>query len=149
MALRQLQAELPNHFNSHEPGDPAHLVVEVLQAAAQLTAALRSERTRISADVAPDTAKILADARTEASRIVSDAEQKAAMIASDPRRGLSKDDCREMVLALGIAIAHEHQVVERLEADKEFRGLAGVKESTKERWEQLERFERLREKLRN
>src|SRR5262249_47566000 len=60
---------------------------------------------------------------------------------------LNQDDCDEIITALGIAIAHEHRVLERLAADEESRGFRDLKESLKERCEQVERFEMLREKL--
>jgi hypothetical protein len=57
---------------------------------------------------------------------------------------LSRLEIGEMILALTVAIAHESEVVSRLESDEEFRTL---RESVEDRHEQIARFQRLLEKF--
>jgi hypothetical protein len=61
---------------------------------------------------------------------------------------LSVQDRLQLVLALNIAIAHENDVLLRLEADEEFRSFRGAfRDAIQERHAQIEKFEGIREKL--
>ena len=99
--LRQLQQELPTHgLRSRAPGDLTRLSLQLLEAAAEVTVALRSTRARMAADRAKAEGTALGrprHAQVDATAIVCDIGDGVSVSSTAKRHGIARATVRTIV----------------------------------------------------
>ena len=165
-ALEALQRDLPSYFAKHPEAvtdsSLMRTILQLLETAARLQGALRSARAQLGADQAKANGKRLGRPRSERideEGVLGDVATGASIAAIGRAHGISRTtvrnvikrqtgltttDCHEMLLAVTVAIAHEREVVSRLEADPELHSTRAIEG----RLAQIAKFERLIGKLR-